>query len=453
MLEHSLQNIAIIGASGKMGRGIALLILQEMTLSMEENKTTANLTLIDTSQEGLDTLKPYLRIHLRKFAEKKVNSLREIYKDVPSLISNEEMINHFITRALDAVNCTTRLESAEKAHLVFEAIVENTEAKTEVFKTLKRLCSEKTFIFSNTSSIPISELRDKAGLDGKIIGYHFYNPPSVQKLLEIIPPEGVDPNLKKLAEDLGKKLNKTIVYSNDIAGFIGNGHCIPEALYAFNKAQELSSDLGIPLYQAIYIINEVTEKYLIRPMGIFQLIDYVGIDVCHKITLIMGKHLNKSTFKNPLLEKMLTLGVLGGQYPDGTQKDGFFHYKGMTIEGYYDTTSNDYKPFKESDWRKACHERLGQLPKGHASWKNLLKDPQREEKLEFYFKELFNGNSFGEKLAQEYLMHSISIAEDLVKNGVAHTLDDVSTVLKTGFFHLYGPNAAFLRDLKKGVKL
>lgn len=444
MIDEALKNVAIIGASGKMGRGIALLLLQEMALIREGSGGAVHLHLIDANREGLDSLKPYLKTHLTKFAEKRISFLRTLYSGDPSLISNEEMIDRFVNRALECVNCASCLEAAQGSALVFEAIDETVEVKAALFSKLAKICGSETFFLSNTSSIPISLLNERADLKNKIIGCHFYNPPPVQKLLEIIAPKGVDPCLKKIADALGERLKKTIVYSSDTAGFIGNGHCIPEALYAFKKTRELAKEL--PLHQAIYLLNYITETYLIRPMGIFQLIDYVGIDVCKKITIIMQTYLVDGTLQDPLLDQVLSLGMRGGQHPDGSQKEGFYSYKGKAIEGYYDFEKKEYSSFCEGDWREETRALLGPLPEGHAPWKALVKDPEKEQKLACYFAHLLKGNSYGEFLAKEYLFQSIAIAKKLVDDGVAESLGEVSRVLKTGFYHLYGPDALFMES-------
>jgi 3-hydroxybutyryl-CoA dehydrogenase len=443
MIETYLENVAVIGAGGKMGSGISLLLLQEMTLQAEEQQTHATLTLIDTNEKSLYPLKQYLRTQITKFAEKNMIKLRDLYKNNPQLISNEDIIEHFVNRALDFTNFSFIIDSAKNAKLVFEAIIEQAPIKIELYKFLKEKCSNETFFLTNTSSIPISYINQEASLNNRIIGYHFYNPPAIQKLLEIISPENVDTQLTSIANELAKRLKKTVVNSSDVAGFIGNGHFIPEGIFACQQVNTLANQH--PTHEAVYLINRVTQDYLIRPMGIFQLIDYVGIDVFQNIAKTMRTHLHNDAFQHPLIDAMVENNVLGGQHPDGSQKDGFFQYAGTKIIGYYDFDKKNYQPIENANWIDSCNKELGPLPEGHSPWKNLVKDRQQQDKLQQYLHHLSIGTHTGEQLACEYLHHSFNVAKQLVDNNIAQSLSEVSTVLKTGFFHLYGPDASWIQ--------
>ena len=98
-----------------------------------------------------------------------------------------------------------------------------------------------------------------------------------------------------------------------------------DALYGISEAEKLAKISS--LAEAIYIINKVTQDFLIRPMGIFQLIDYVGIDVCQYIMSVMNPYLPDEDLHSDLLDKMMEAGVKGGQNSDGSQKDGFLKYE------------------------------------------------------------------------------------------------------------------------------
>lgn len=445
-----LKNVAVIGAAGKMGSGIALLLLQEMTYLAEKNKCYYVLHLIDTDDRGLHPLRQYLRSNITKYAEKKINTLRELYQDNTFLVSNEEIIRHFAARAMEIIRSESSLEDAKNAKLVFEAIVEDIPIKAKVYSRLNEICSPKTYYFTNTSSIPISVLNHESKIDHRIIGFHFYNPPPIQKLLEMIIPENTDSDLMATAHELARRLNKTVVQSADIAGFIGNGHLIPEVVFACRKAREIASQR--PLHEAIYIVNKITQEYLIRPMGIFQLIDYVGIDVAQRIAKIMSTYHKDEKFQDDLIDMMINLKIHGGQHHDGSQKNGFFSYSANMLNGSYDFNQKKYFTYEENDWRKGCIEDLGALPANHLPWKILAKDREKEEKIAHYLNQLFNGTSKGELLAQEYLSNSFNIANRLVHKGIAANISDVATVLKNGFYHLYGPDAPYMPAIKEAAR-
>jgi 3-hydroxyacyl-CoA dehydrogenase len=439
MDDEVFKRVSVLGAAGKMGSGISLLLLERMATLSIQNRKPYILNLFDRGEVLLENLKPYLRLHLTKFAEKSINQLREWVANDPTLVSNKDIIERFVTNAMDNTNFVTFLEVTKGSTLVFEAIVEDVAIKCDVLRRVFEICNGTCYLFTNTSSIPISLLNEKAGLKNRIIGFHFYNPPAVQKLVEIIAPEGTDPQLKEIAVSLAKELKKTVVFSKDVAGFIGNGHFIPEAIFACKQAGELSK--SFPLHESIYLVNRLTQDYLVRPMGIFQLIDYVGIDVFQKIAATMRTYLPDNSLQDPFIDKMIENRILGGQNSDGSQKDGFFQYTGTKPIKIYNFETKTYVPLETLENSLA---KIGPMPELTITWKGLQKDDQRDEKLKRFSSELFSNNSRGCELAQEFLLHSRDLALKLVSTGTASSLSDVSTVLKTGFFHLYGPDAQWI---------
>lgn len=444
--EHHLNSVAVLGAAGKMGSGISMLLLQQMACEVAQrtdksNSIKSKLILIDANEEGFVPLKHYLRDQLKKFAERNINDLRKWYVQRADLIDNEQMIEEYIEGGMDCVRFGMLLEECRGARLVFEAIVEDVAVKSDVFKKLNAILGPEAFYLTNTSSIPIGILQDKSGLKGRLIGFHFYNPPAVQRLVEIIIPKEIAPQLKTIAQNIAKQLNKITVYSNDIAGFIGNGHFVREIHFACEKVRELAQTMT--LSEAIFLVNSVTQEFLLRPMGTFQLLDYVGIDVAKRIATIMTTYLPGHSFEDPLLDMMVKEKVFGGQYGSGMQKDGFFQYEKGVLTGIYDFKQKKYIPCVNSAFRQDCDRRLGALPQGHYSWKSLTKDDQRETKINEYFRHLWQEDGLGAEMAKAFLTESQRIAHELVKDGVAQSVDDVDTVLKNGFFHLYGVDAPF----------
>lgn len=438
MLDNALQSVAVIGAAGKMGSGISLLLLQEMA-RLEATSTgrvgsgAYTLTLIDPNTDGLPGLRNYLRAQMTRYAEKQINALREFYKDNPKLVSNGEIIDAFIQGAMDCIRLEGDLTQAKDAHLVFEAIVEDLDIKTKVLSKLRETVSDSTLFFTNTSSLPIGVLANACGIDGRLIGYHFYNPPAVQKLLEIIPAEGNAKNFIELADELAKRLGKIVVYSKDVAAFIGNGHFVREINEALNEVQALQASHS--QVEAICMVDQMTRTLLIRPMGIFQLFDYVGVDVLHRVMQIMNRYLGL-TFNQGLMDQMVAAGRIGGQHPDGSQKDGFFQYKGHAIDKVYSLEKQAYVDLPG--------DLIGEIPEGHLPWKSMSKHKQRDDLLKTYFQNLFEMKTPQAQLAAEHLIKSRDIARKLVEDGVARSIDDVNTVIMNGFYHLYGPDSSLL---------
>jgi len=438
-LATSLENVTVLGAGGKMGSGIALLLAVEMAkrrLDPANRGRGYRLHLVDTSAEALDGIPGYLRAQARKIGEKTTVALRELYAEREDLVENGEIIQAFVDEVLDGVRLATDAAAAKDSKLVFEAIIENPEIKVKVYRDLKKICGEEAFFLTNTSSVPIRLIDEEAGLDGRIIGYHFYNPPPVQKLVELITTPATKPGLVALSEELGKVLRKKLIPANDIAGFIGNGHFMRDGLHAIAEVEKLAKDR--PFTEAVYMMDKVSRDFLVRPMGIFQLIDYVGLDVFKAILSVMKPNVPDPSLHSELVDKLVAAGVKGGQYPSGAQKDGFLKYGKKGPEGVYDPEKGDYLAYDPA-WCARLDETLGAPPASWQPWKKLARNKQAGELLATYFADLHALVTPGAKLAAAYLKRSKEIGEKLVADGVANTTEDVNGVLQNGFYHIYGP--------------
>lgn len=315
--ENRLQNVAVLGAAGKMGSGILLLAAVEMAnlqLKPENKDMTFSLHAVDVSNQALKGLIAYVRKQVTKIAEKSIVDLRKAYEGNEMLIENSDIIDQYVDDVVAVIRPTTRIESAYDALLVFEAVNESPDLKVKLLSQIEENNSNKPWYFTNTSSVPIHSLDERTNLNGRIIGFHFYNPPAVQKLVELIPSENTRKEVREFALKYAKALKKTVVPSNDIAGFIGNGHFMRDALFGIQEVERLSGHKSF--VGSVYTINKVTQDFLVRPMGIFQLIDYVGIDVVRHILQVMNPHFDEN-LHSPLLDKLYDMGVKGGQNPDG----------------------------------------------------------------------------------------------------------------------------------------
>jgi 3-hydroxyacyl-CoA dehydrogenase len=433
-----LEKVAVLGAAGKMGSGIVLLTALEMAdLRRDPANTSRDFALyaVDISEPALAGLQRYLRDQVRRAAEKKAVSLRTVYADRADLVENEEIIRQYVEDVLAVVRPTTRLEAAYGASLVFEAASENPDLKAKLLGQVRTQNPKEAWFLTNTSSIPIHELDERAGLGGRIIGFHFYNPPAVQKLVEVIRAKSTLPDLAAFAVHYAQKLRKVVVPSNDVAGFIGNGHFMRDGLHGIAEAERLAQEYGFG--DAVYMVNKVSQDFLIRPMGIFQLVDYVGLDICQCILKVMSDRSVGPGLHSPLLDRLVSYGVMGGQFADGSQKDGFLKYEKGRPAGIFDPEAKAYVPFAEIVPR--CDERLGPLPASGKPWKSVIQIAERPAYLEGYFRELGAMTTLGGDLARRYGRKAKEVGLHLVKDGVAAKDEDVNTVMLTGFYHAYGP--------------
>jgi len=442
--EDRLQNVTVLGAAGKMGSGILLLTAVEMadlSLQPENKDKTYVLNAMDVSDEALFGLVGYLQTQVRKLAEKKTVLLRNLYADRADLIENFHVIDEYIYRVLSIVRPTTAVEVSYRSHVIFEAIKEDPALKAKVLGSIKKNSQVDPWFFTNTSSIPLTELDESAGLDGNVIGFHFYNPPAVQKLVEVIRSKHTKDEVYDFAMTYAKRLRKVVVPSNDYAGFIGNGHFMRDALYGIQMAEKLTAEMGYA--QAFYAINKVTQDFLIRPMGIFQLVDYVGVEVCQYIMGVMNPYLDNENLHSDLLDKMVAQNIKGGQYSSGAQKDGFLKYEKGRPVAVWDVEKQTYVEF--AGFAAEVDAKLGDMPSTMKPWKAVNFNRKRDAIVEGIFSEMNSMDNMGAALAKAYNQRSNEIGHLLVDSKVANSVEDVNKVMLTGFYHAYGPINNYLK--------
>lgn len=449
-VDDAMEHVVVAGAAGKMGSGITLLLAQAMAFSELQRYGGCGtgryrLIAIDADEQGLFNLRRYLQEELLKAAERQINTLRQGYVENSALCSNEEMITAFVAGACDNVRCALTPYEAAGCRLLFEAIVEEIPAKKALLSQLRLQAAAGAICCSNTSSIPISLLNESSGWSKNLIGFHFYNPPALQRLVEIVIPDGSE-ELEPFAKGLAAKLNKKVVLSRDIPGFIGNGYLMRELSCACQLVERLRGHISqqqnpMPLAAAIYIVNRITEELLLRPMGIFQLADYVGLDICDKIAMTMRTYLHEESLQLPFVSKLVAQGVVGGHTAQGVQKEGFFCYNGGVPIAVRDPVGGEYLPL-DGALRGECDAYLHGLPKSGISWKALQKDHAAKERIKEYFSALPSAEKdeglCAAAVVQQFLKNLSHIADTLVQQKVVGDIADFDVVLKIGFGHLYG---------------
>jgi hypothetical protein len=151
----------------------------------------------------------------------------------------------------------------------------------------------------------------------------------------------------------------------------------------------------------------------------------------------MNPFLANEDLHSDLLDRMMTIGVKGGQFSSGAQKDGFLKYDKGAITAVYDPDKQEYIAIET--FAAAANEWMGTMPEGFVPWKNAIRIADKDSHFKAWFGLLKQSNSKSAKLAIAYGKNSDAIGRKLVTDGVANNTDDVNTVMLTGFFHAYGP--------------
>ena len=303
-----LNKITVLG-SGIMGHGIAQISAMN----------GYQVVLRDIEQKFLDSAMDKIKWSLDKLVEKnkiKKEESEKIYGRIKPIVDLKDAL-------IDT-------------DLLIEAVPEDLNLKKKVYSEVDQFAEEKTVYASNTSTLPISEISQLTSRPDRFIGLHFFNPPQLMKLVEVIP--GV--RTEKSIVDLGIKLVKSfgkdpILCNKDVPGFIVNRIFIPlvhEAAYC------LESD-GKTMTQ----IDSAVKFKLFLPMGIFELADYTGIDVIHKATVEMYSRDKKVIHPHPMIAQLFSSGKLGKKSGDGFYSYGDKNYERVPLS---EEEAKQYDPIR-----------------------------------------------------------------------------------------------------------
>lgn len=287
-----IANVTVLG-SGTMGHGIAQIAAM----------AGFNVHLRDVEQRFLDNAMDKIKWSLNKLVEKNKMTKKSFEQTLSRLVPLVDL-----------------KEGLKNADLVIEAVPEDLSLKRIVYKEVSSYADPKTLFASNTSTLPISEMANLTDRPGSFIGLHFFNPPQLMKLVEVIRGHKTDQStvdtLMAFVQDIGKS---PVLVQKDVAGFIVNRIFIPlvhEALFCKERD-------GVTYEE----IDAAMKSKLGFPMGIFELADYTGLDVVNKASQEMHQRDENVINPHPLVEKLFEQKKFG-------QKTG---------EGFYSYTSDKYE--------------------------------------------------------------------------------------------------------------
>lgn len=277
-----VKKMAVIGA-GTMGSGIAL------TAAI----SGIDACQIDVNQAQLDKAKAYHQKTLARSVEK------------------QRMTQADADAAMKRLSYHTAMADAKDADWVVEAATENLDLKKKIFQEMAKTFGPNVVLATNTSSISITTIAAATGeAASRVIGMHFFNPVPVMKLVEVIKGLATSEETTQRTIALSKAMGKTPVDANDRAGFVSNRILMPminEAFYAWMEGVASPEN-----------IDEVMKLGMAHPMGPLRLADFIGLDVCHDIMMVLYRELgDQKYFPCPLLRQLVTAGRLGDKSGQG----------------------------------------------------------------------------------------------------------------------------------------
>ena len=216
--------------------------------------------------------------------------------------------------AVARVTGTTRLEDLGDVDLVVEAVVEELSVKKALFASLDEICKPGAILATTTSSLPVVECAMATDRPANVVGLHFFNPAPVMQLVEVVQTIRTAPEVVATARAVCRSLGKTPVVCADRSGFVVNALLFP---YLNDAVRMLEAS-----YATADDIDNAMKTGCGYPMGPFELLDVVGLDVSLAIQRELYLEFREPGFAPaPLLEHLVTAGYLGRK----TQK-GFRDY-------------------------------------------------------------------------------------------------------------------------------
>jgi 3-hydroxybutyryl-CoA dehydrogenase len=277
-MAGSAGKIAVLGA-GLMGHGIAQVASQVGGYEV---------SILDVEQRFLDSGMKMIRESVGKFVEKGKLTREQGESTVKRI--------HPTLDLSDAVRGSS---------LVIEAATEDPKLKLDLYRRISELVPDDAIIASNTSSISITLLASATKNPEKVCGMHFFNPPQLMPLVEIIRGNKTSDETVGRVRDVSTRLGKeTVLCKKDSPGFIVNRILVP----ALNEAVFLVQE-GVADPQDI---DKAVRLGLNWPMGPLRLLDYVGLDTTYNITQVFMSEFQDSKYRPPpLLREMVRAGLFG----------------------------------------------------------------------------------------------------------------------------------------------
>ncbi|HXW37762.1 MAG TPA: 3-hydroxyacyl-CoA dehydrogenase NAD-binding domain-containing protein [Nitrososphaerales archaeon] len=287
MKLQDVKRVSVLGA-GVMGHGIA----EVAALSGYE------VSLYDIKDEFVNSALQKVGWSLAKFAEKKTIT--------------EEKAKETLARIRGTADLATGVASAD---VVIEAAPEDLGIKRELFSKVDRLSPSGALFASNTSTLPIGEIASSTRRESQFVGLHFFNPPPLMPLVEVIRGTKTSQDSTELAVSLGRSFGKEVVLcAKDVPGFIVNrilGPLLNEAALVAERGQATVAQVDS---MAVYKVG--------LPMGLFELADYSGIDTIYKAGEAVSSRDPLNVTVAPIFKQMYEEHKLGRKTGEGFYKYG-----------------------------------------------------------------------------------------------------------------------------------
>jgi 3-hydroxybutyryl-CoA dehydrogenase len=271
----AIQTVGVVGC-GLMGSGIAQI----------------------AAQAGLEVV-------VREVDDKALESgRRKIDGFLAKAVEKQKMTAEDKAKVLGRITFSTSLDAFKPCDLVVEAIVENLQAKRDLFKALDGICGPHAIFATNTSSLAVGDMAVATKRPQNFVGLHFFNPVPLMRLVEVVRTLDTSDAVFADACAFGQKVGKTVVRAKDTPGFVVNLLLVPYLLDAIRALEA-----GVASKEDI---DAGMELGCGHPMGPLKLLDFVGLDTTLYIADIMFHEFKEYRYSAPpMLRRLVAAGRNG----------------------------------------------------------------------------------------------------------------------------------------------
>jgi 3-hydroxyacyl-CoA dehydrogenase len=217
----------------------------------------------------------------------------------------QEQSDAQVRRILGNITGTTDYGGFGDVDFVIEAVPEKLEIKHQVFADLDAVTPGHAILASNTSGLSITEIGDATLRPDKVVGFHFFWPASVMRLIEVIEGDDTSPETVQVAGNFAQQLRKVPVRAAECAGFVVNRILVSTA----SEIWRYQDESGVPVER----IDELIRERAQMPMGPFRLADMSGLDTVVKVARDMREHYGDRFYVHKGMEERLERGDLGAK--------------------------------------------------------------------------------------------------------------------------------------------
>ncbi len=275
-MAPSIERIGVVGA-GLMGSGIAEVAA----------KAGMDVTVVEASSAAAEA------------------GLARIQTSIDRAVSKSKLTEDEGASMMSRIHLTQEVDSLADRQLVIEAVVEDETVKVDLFRQLDQVVSNDAILASNTSSIPIMKLAMATARPENVIGIHFFNPVPVLDLVELVISLHTSAETHQVARSFAQvQLGKSVIESQDRAGFIVNALLIPYILSA------------VRMFESGFASKEDIDQGMVigcaHPMGPLALADLIGLDTTMAVADSLYEEFREQLYAPPpLLARMVDAGLLG----------------------------------------------------------------------------------------------------------------------------------------------